>query len=167
MDEREIRRVMDRVAILDLLGRYCLTIDGHDIAGWVECFTENGMFGTTDQAVVGRENLKAYAQVHVRFGSRHITSAPVHEVADDGLSATGTASTIVLMATPHGFKVIMMGGYRDVLEKVDGRWLIAQRLVEFQRLPEDPTLNVASLDPDVAPIDRALMEAFGRYSQPI
>ena len=167
MDENEIRRAIDRIAILDLLGRYCLTLDGHDIAGWVNCFTENGAYGGGDRALVGHKSLEAYAQVHVRLGTRHITSAPVYDVASDGLSAIGAASTTVTVATPHGFRVLMTGSYRDVLEKVDGRWLIARRWDEFQRLPEKPDKDVPTFDPDVAAMHQILMDAFNRFSQPV
>ena len=167
MDEREIRRAIDRIEILDLLGRYCLSLDAHDVEGWVECFTENGAFGDGERAVVGRKNLRAYAEVHTRIGARHVTCSPVHDVADDGLTATGTASTLVTVATPRGFRVIMTGGYRDWLEKVDGRWLIARRWVEFQRLPDDPDRDIPSHDPDVAAMHRTLMDAFSRLSQAV
>ena len=167
MDATEIRRVLDRLEILDLLGRYCLTLDAHDLDGWVDCFTENGAFGDGERAVVGREKLRAYAEVHARIGARHVTCSPVHEVAEDGLSASGVASTLVTVATPRGFRVIMTGGYRDRLEKVDGRWLIARRWVEFQRLPGDPEHDVPSHDPDVAAMHRMLMDAFDRFSQPV
>lgn len=165
MDEKEISRVIDRIEILDLLGRYCLTLDAHDIDGWVECFTENGAFGDGERAVVGRDNLRAYAEIHTRIGARHVTSSPVHHIAENGLSATGFASTLVTVATPRGFRVLMTGGYRDLLKKVDSRWLIARRWVEFQRLPDDPDGDIPSQDPDVAAIHRTLMDAFSRFSE--
>lgn len=167
MDEKEIRRAIDRIAILDLLGRYCLTLDGHDTAGWVNCFTRHGAFGGGDRAIVGHKNLQAYAEVHVRLGTRHITSAPVYDVADDGLSATGAASTTVTVATPRGFRVLMTGSYRDVLEKVDGHWLIARRSGAFDSLPGKPDQDVPALDPDVASMHQMLMDAFNRLSQPL
>ena len=167
MDERAIQRVIDRLEISDLLGRYCLALDAHDLDGWVACFTDNGSFGDGERAVVGRKNLRAYAEVHARLGARHVTCSPIHQVADDGLSATGVASTLVTVATRQGFRVIMTGGYRDWLEKVDGRWLIARRWVEFQGLPDDPDHDVPSHDPVVADMHRMLMDAFNRFSQPI
>lgn len=165
MDEITVRGMLDRIEILDLLARYCLTLDARDLDGWVECFTENGAFGAADRAIVGRKDLRSYAEVHARLGARHITCSPVHQVAEDGLSATGIASTIVTVATPQGFRVLMTGGYRDWLEKVDGRWLIARRWVEFERLPDAPDIDVPSRDPDVAAMHQMLMEAFDQFSR--
>lgn len=167
MEERQIRQAIDRLEILDLLARYCLTLDARDVDGWVECFTENGAFGAGQRRIIGHDNLRAYAEVHTGIGARHITCSPIHDVAEDGLSAKGIASTLVTAATPRGFRVLMTGGYRDVLEKVDGRWLIAQRWVEFQRLPGDPDRDIPLHDPDAAPLHRTLMDAFDRFSEPI
>ncbi len=167
MDERKIHMLQDRIEILDLLGRYCLTLDTRDLDGWVNCFTENGVFGTDERAIVGRNKIRAYAEVHAQLGTRHITSSPVYDVAKNGLTATGVASTVVTVATSKGFRILMTGGYRDLLEKVDGHWLIARRLVEFQCIPDDPARDIPSHDPDVAELYHRLIDAFSRLSQPI
>ncbi|MEM0907222.1 MAG: nuclear transport factor 2 family protein [Pseudomonadota bacterium] len=163
-----IQRTVEKMEILDLLGRYCLTIDDHDIDAWVSCFTEDGVFGAEGRALIGREKIKAYGKVHTQFGTRHITCAPVYEIADDGLTATGNASTVVTVATERGFRIAMAGSYTDQLKKVDGRWLIARRWGAFQKRPEDTASgwDGASLDPDVAHVHRTLTDAMMRYSVP-
>ena len=167
IDEKKIHMLQDRIEILDLLGRYCLTLDTDDLDGWVNCFTENGTFGNDERALVGHNKLRAYAEVHVQIGTRHVTSSPVYDMAENGLTATGVASTVVTVATPKGFRVLMTGGYRDLLEKVDGSWLIAHRWVEFQHLPNDPARDIPSHDPDVVELHHMLIDAFSRFSQPI
>jgi hypothetical protein len=67
----------DHIAITDLLGRYCWTVDEGDEEGWSMLWTEGGIFsGATPEPVVGREALKTVPRT-VRDGFkgrlRHLT----------------------------------------------------------------------------------------------
>ena len=36
--------LIERLAIEDVFARYARTADGYDAEGWVECYTEDGIF---------------------------------------------------------------------------------------------------------------------------
>src|SRR6516162_3268107 len=56
----------------------------------------------------------------------------LYEVA--GNEATGQATFLATLATRSGFKFFGQGKYRDRLVKQNGKWLIAHRCVDVDRL---------------------------------
>ena len=48
----------DRTEIVNLLARYCLTLDHHDIEGWVSLFTPDALYVVYGRAFEGREGLR-------------------------------------------------------------------------------------------------------------
>ena len=163
----DIRPWIEKLKINDLLSEYTLSIDRHDSEGWAKCFTEDGLIGIGDRCIRGRANLQEYANVHARIGSRHLTTSPLYEIADDGQSAIGTANTIVIGSTPHGFKILFSGCYTDTLKKIDGQWLVAERWVKDEVMPDRPDFFAGSADPDVAEMAQPLFEAFQRIGEKV
>ena len=118
-----------------------------------------------DQCIRGRDNLREYAKVHARIGSRHLTTSPLYEIGKDGKNATGNATTVVTAATAHGFKILFIGSYTDKLKKVDGKWLVEERWVKNEAIPGWPDFFVGSADPDIVAMTQPLYEAFHRLGE--
>ena len=158
---------IEKLKIHDLVSEATLSIDGRDLDGWANCFTVYGFVGFGDQCIRGRENLREYAKVHARVGSRHLTTSPRYKIAEDGQSATGAANTVVLAPTPHGFKILFSGSITDKLKKVDDKWLFAERWVKGDEIPDQPDFFAGSADPDVAALVQPLFESFERLGEKI
>ena len=164
----EIEQFVELQKIQQLLGRYTLTIDAGDSEGWANCFTEDGQFVSGPLALVGREKLKQYVQVHhAAFGSRHITSSPVYDLSEDGKTATGTASTVVIAATRSGYKPCYAGWYEDELVRDKDGWRIARRAGFVTGVADDPTYPVLTCDPELAELVKPLLKAFQELSEPV
>ena len=161
----DIQPWIEKLKINELIAEYTLSIDRHDSEGWANCFTEDGLIGTGDRCIRGRNNLSEYARVHARIGSRHLTTSPLYEIAADGQSARGHATTVVTASTSHGFKILFVGSYTDKLKKADGKWLFQQRWVKAEPIPDRPEFFAGSADPDVAELTQPLFEAFQRIGE--
>ena len=161
----DIQPWIEKLKINDLLAEYTLSIDRHDPEGWANCFTEDGQLGFGGRRIRGRDNLREYAKVHARIGSRHLTTSPLYEIAEHGQSATGTATTVVTAATAHGLKILFIGSYTDKLKKVDGKWLIEERWVKDEAIPGRPDFSTGFADPDIVEMTQPLYEAFHRLGE--
>jgi hypothetical protein len=151
---------------LERLAAYTLTIDGKDAAGWANCFTQDGIFGQGGYAIRGRDNLRAYAEVHgSTLGSRHITTSPCYQIDENGVIATGRSTTVVTVATPSGYKIAMTGCYEDELKKINNDWLISRRWVTVEGLPQDPGYSMLAADPQMAEMVQPLLDAWRRLSE--
>ena len=64
-----IRRLEDREAIRELVARYCLVIDGRDVAGIADCFTADGGFRSRDGVLNARGRAAVVQQFHGRFAA--------------------------------------------------------------------------------------------------
>lgn len=163
----ELETYIEKQKIQELCARYTLTLDSHDIEGWANCFTEHGAFGHADRALRGREKIVAYGQVHKHFASRHLTTSMLYEIDASGQRATGQSTTVLCFATRQGYKIAFFGRYEDEIVKVDGSWLLAQRWVHADSLPDDPTFDVLGADSEVAPMIQKLLDAFERLGETV
>jgi SnoaL-like domain len=143
---------VEKQKIHELCARYTLTLDRHDIEGWANCFTEEGVFGFGDRALRGRTKIAAYGRVHQELGSRHLNTSLLFEIDSSGERATGQSTIVATFATRQGYKLAFLGGYEDEVRKVDGRWLFSRRWVVADRLPEDPTFDLLGADRELAPL---------------
>lgn len=158
---------IEKLAILDLLAQYTLTVDNHDSEGWASLFTENGRFENGNLMIRGREKLRQYLTIHSQLGTRHITSSPLYTISSDGQSATGKATTLVVVATHHGYRTIMAGQYDDKLLRINGNWLFQCRRAEAFGLPEDPEFPVISADHNTKAMVKILLDAWKSLGEPI
>ena len=163
----EMQLWIEKLKIVDLISEYTLAIDRHDSEGWANCFTDDGLIGFGDLCIRGRTNLREYARIHSQIGSRHLTTAPLYNIADDGQSANGNATTVVMASTLQGFKILFLGSYTDNLVKVDGRWLFAERWVKDEAVPGHPEFSPGSVDPDLVELTKPLLEAFQRLGEKV
>ena len=58
LDRRDEDRVADRLAILDLWARYCLTLDQGDIDGYVELFTADTVYEVYGRRFGGHDGVR-------------------------------------------------------------------------------------------------------------
>ncbi|MCR9137219.1 MAG: nuclear transport factor 2 family protein [Alphaproteobacteria bacterium] len=163
----DLKECENRFAILDLMARYTLAVDAHDPEGWAATFTEDGIFQNETTQIIGREKIAAYARIHAKLGTRHITASPLFTITEDGLGAHGQCTTVVTVATQKGYRVIMTGLYRDTLVKQNGEWLIQRRCADAQPLSDDPHYPVLTSDPDTREYVTILLDAWKDLSVPV
>jgi len=128
-------------AVLEALLRYSRCIDIGDEAGWVGCFTDDGVFevrplvaGVQGQRVEGREALEAFAAGHTgppAVHHKHAYLMPEIEVDGDHASASGY---LVHLVDVDGKPLVQsFGRYLDTLvADTDGAWRISERVVEVE-----------------------------------
>ena len=108
--------------IRDLLARYALALDAHDIAGGLAMFTENAEFVAYGRTYSGRAGIGAMFDEAPR--GLHLLGATSIEIDND----TATARSQVLFVNDSELRP---GHYEDELVRRDGRWLIHRR--QFHR----------------------------------
>lgn len=158
---------VEKQKIYELCARYTLTLDGHDIEGWAQTFTEDGVFGFGDHGLRGREKIAAYGRVHQQIASRHLNTSLLFEIDASGERATGQSTTVASFATRQGYKVAFLGRYDDEVCKVDGNWLFSRRWVVADAFPEDRSCDLLAADPDLVPVVQPLLDAYQRLGEPM
>ncbi|MEZ6069787.1 MAG: nuclear transport factor 2 family protein [Pirellulales bacterium] len=158
---------VEKQKIHELCARYTLTLDGHDIEGWANCFTADGVFGFGDHGVRGRDKIAAYGRVHQEIGSRHLNTSLLYEIDSSAERATGTSSVAAAFATRQGYRVAFLGHYDDEFLKVNGKWLLSRRWVVADPFPEDPEFDLLGTAPELAPLVERLLSAYQRLGEPM
>ena len=135
--------VADRLAIQDLYARYNVALDTGDEAGWVACFTDDGVFDGRAPAR-GREELAQYHRDRMAARASEPFTNPQHwnnNLLLRGEPPEVQAFSYVLrlgtMRADGSIQIVRVAAYRDRLVKVDGRWRIARREVSFEQVPHD------------------------------
>ena len=110
-------------AITRTLHRYAHSIDYGDEEGWVDCFTEDGVFDVRSRhahqlkrLITGREELRAFIARHTRapeLWHKHLLIEPVIDV--DGDTATCVSYLAVVMEHEDVPVIRVFGRYRDRL----------------------------------------------------
>jgi hypothetical protein len=121
------------IAIPNLLYRYADLFDSGDFEAAARLFDHGGV-------VVGGELIEGAASICAMWNSvvilyadgtpktRHLTTNPVIELADDGQSATCRSQWTVLQALDDlPPQIIGSGRYHDELKLVAGEWAFASR----------------------------------------
>lgn len=140
-----LREFQDRVEIQDLMWRYVRALDTLDADGYAAVFTEDGQFGSGDNATRGREALRQMVR-DLRRGRAsndtltgpamyHVIANSNIEFIDDDHARMESYWMTVFGPTSPGEspRVAAVGRGVDELVRVDGRWLIRKRDVA----PED------------------------------
>ena len=124
----------DRVEIRDLISRYNKAIDTGDADGYANTFTPDGEFIGIVGTFNGRDELRAFAaayaieEQYAEFASAQHWVTNI--VADgDGAQATVFSHLQMVKPLPDGGRILLVGHYDDIVRKVDGQWLFAQRIV--------------------------------------
>ncbi len=150
--------------VLRNMYRYGHTIDLGDEDGWVDCFTEDGVFAARSDRpqyppfrVEGRAGIRDFIEHHTRppgLWHKHLLIEPLIEV--DGDRATARSYFVVLVEHDGRPTVRVFGRYDDLLRReADDRWRFAERLA-----------TIDSVTPGLPPLawgrgqaERALAEA--------
>lgn len=129
-----------KLKIHELLSRAAYSFDERDLAVLEQCFAEDATMlvniadGQTFGPFEGRQAIMELMKATLDSQTdtrRHIISNFIFEAGDDH-SAT-VITNMVLFSSEHGeIKVVTSGIYRDVLEKLNGRWQIADRLLNLE-----------------------------------
>lgn len=130
-----LAEIADKLEIHELFGRYALSIDAYDSAGWASCFAPDGAFvidggsGGEQYAFEGREALVAFADAHARLfpGTRHMQCDHVTEI--DGDTAYDRCTKTGHVTRPDRVYTFSAGWYETWLRRVDERWRITKRVV--------------------------------------
>jgi uncharacterized protein (TIGR02246 family) len=117
----------DRLAILDLIGRYNQAFDYRNPDAWAATFTPDGVFGNSEGfSVQGTEALRAFAQEAAAREARGRHWNTSHVIEGNGDTATHSCYLMVI-ALGEAPTIFGVGRYDDQLRKVDGQWRFAQR----------------------------------------
>jgi ketosteroid isomerase-like protein len=140
----ELRRRIDLLEaerdILHNLYRYGPALDYGDEAGWVACFTEDGIFEVTGpqrhSVYQGPEELAGFAAQHTRAPDRfHKHCVFDVQMEIDGDEARSIGYFARLDQSPAGPVVHAFGRYHDHLQRgADGRWRFRHRRAEIEAI---------------------------------
>ncbi|WP_420626653.1 nuclear transport factor 2 family protein [Candidatus Poriferisodalis sp.] len=124
----------DRVEIRDLISRYNKAIDTGDADGYANTFTPDGEFIGIVGTFNGRDELRAFAAAYATEEQYAEFASAQHWVTNvvadgDGAEAAVFSHLQMVKPLPDGGRILLVGHYDDVVRKVDGRWLFAQRIV--------------------------------------
>ncbi len=129
----------DRLEIRELVARYDHAIDSGDAEGWIECFTEDGVWDGGPR-VEGRAALLAFARslptdpdFAVFRGARHFVTNFLIDGDGDGDEARLRCDNLMLRPRAGGVEALAGADYDDRLRRVDGRWLFASRRTRMVR----------------------------------
>lgn len=126
----DITEVADRLAIAETLALYCRGIDRCDGALLAEVFTPDALIDYGDGAKPIAETIPG---LMAGLGSMRLTqhniSNTVMRLAGERARAETNCVALHIIPTPDGEIELVVGGrYLDRLEKLEGRWRIAERL---------------------------------------
>jgi hypothetical protein len=131
----------DYAQISQLMTKYSYTLDTRDPAGWASVFTQDGMFRAAQFCLVGRKELAGLMEKQLkahpaspesakRPKSHHVESSLSIEYLDRDHALSHSFVIVVGdVGRDHvGGGIEVTGTYDDRLTRVNGHWLIADRL---------------------------------------
>lgn len=123
-----------------LMLRYCELLDTGDIHGWIDCFTDDGVFEGLRGPVEGGDRLRAYGTASLQRGFflHLLTNVQVRVDAGDPGRATARSHLLYVERSPDGAGRIVAGVQHDVLRRVSGTWKIARRRLDAQPIVSLP-----------------------------
>jgi hypothetical protein len=148
----------DERDIGDTIDRYAHAIDYGEDGEWVDCFTTDGTIevraaasralgdrhGTSSPGRMGRHAGRQALQAFIAAQSRpperwhkHVVSQT--RVVLEGDAATAVSYLIRIDESGDVLRLYSMGRYRDrLIRSTDGRWRIAERIVEMESVSPTP-----------------------------
>lgn len=115
----------DRIAIIDLLARYCVYLDRDDIDRWVELFTDDVAYTVYGHTFDGHDGLRR--MVGGALGGLHLGGAPVIDEVD----ADRVEVHQSLLFFPVGDEPMRRATYTDEIMRTSSGWRIARRRCDF------------------------------------
>ena len=124
--EPEVRALLDRAAIQDVLLRYARGVDRKDLALVAACFTPDAAYEGALARLIER--------MAVWETTMHVMANQLIELAGD--QAHSETYAVAYHRAPGGRELVVGVRYLDdLVRRDDGRWLIARRVVatDWQR----------------------------------
>ena len=160
------RRALDRLMIREVIDSYGAHYDEQRMDDFDALFTDDAVLdfepdpGYFPTPLVGKDMISLHmgernAIVSKTAQRRHVTTNTSFQHLDDDTART--ESFLTVLSVDHGGNAPVInatGVYRDVLHKVDGQWLIAERKATLDAVlsakPQPVTSDKASAGDDVA-----------------
>jgi len=127
----------DRQEMYDTLARYVWSMDTSDIAGVVATFTPDGVVKDVtgkrwDQAAGGVRGFATHflTRPNRRGGQHHVQHLFVEKAAGGGYCVTSYWVSIKWDTAGDNKSIRTMGSYADTCVKVDGKWLIKEKIID-------------------------------------
>ena len=133
--EQRLVRLEARVAIRELIARYCFAVDERDLDGIRDCFARDGIMRSLDGVMNARGREAVIEQFHGRFAvlgpSNHYTHDHLIEFdGADGTRARGTLNTHAEVVRNGEFLLAALR-YHDRYVLEEGCWRFAERALAF------------------------------------
>lgn len=130
---KRVAEVEDRLAIRQLISRYCFAVDNHDINALASLFTENASFGSASGGMGAVGRAAVLAQFKDRFRALGPGQHFNHDQVIEFESATRARGRVSLHAELMRDGRAMIGAvrYTDIYEKQNGEWRFAERVLSF------------------------------------
>ena len=129
----ELRRLLDRQEIVDLLLRYASTIDAKDYVTMRSLFAEDIHARYGDEVIDGADDLLQWIDDMTKTATwqHHLLNVYHVDFVSDTEARTLTYHTShqITSAAPDRCRKIV-ARYYDTVRKVDGRWLIADKYMQ-------------------------------------
>jgi uncharacterized protein (TIGR02246 family) len=141
-----VERLIEIKAIEDLVLSYCMTMDDHEWEAFSELFTDDAVFVVNGVPFEGVETLVRFISGGLPddYICKHLCTAPLVELDDDGLRATGQVDVLWVA---QNYQNAILGRYRDEYVKGDGHWRFKRREESTIPLKEGPIpLSQTNLD---------------------
>jgi len=116
----------DRLDIHELYGKYCQTRDSGDVAGWLDCFSDNAVFATPMGTFTGLAEIREYAEKPVDSNRHWVGNIVISEEAENV-----KGSCYLQLVQPGTGKILITGKYRDDLIKTSKGWCFSHREIEI------------------------------------
>jgi len=133
MTTSEVGQLIDRLAISDVIARYCDRLDAPDIDAVAALFTADAR---TDYGpgrggdAVGRDAIReriARGQSAFRRTHHQVGHSTIHHIADD--RATGVSAALTWHERFSGERELLALRYIDEFARVQNQWMISYRRV--------------------------------------
>ena len=114
----------DQIEIVDLLARYCLALDRHDLDAWVSLFTDDAQYLAFGRTFEGNAGLRAMMEGAPR--GLHLGGLPL--IAVDGDTASAIQNALFVDAATHESRLVV---YTDELVRAEHGWRFRSRRCQF------------------------------------
>lgn len=123
--------IEDKIAIQELSSSFCFCLDTHDVDGWIDTFTEDGVFEATYGTFNGPDEIRNFITGHIAAGKedgkRHTMSNFVIEGNGD---EARMRSYVVKFEVEKSPGVNASGLYVDELVRTADGWRFKRRKLE-------------------------------------
>ena len=131
--EARLAEVEDRLAIRELVARYCFAVDDRDLAAIADLFSVDAFFGSSDRSMGAAGRAAIMRQFESRYSvmgaSNHVSHDQLVEFDGPG-RAHGRVSVHAELWRNERAMITALR-YADNYVKSDGRWRFSQRLLSF------------------------------------